>query len=213
MNELFEELRNDPDMQEFEYRHAWADAHLNSMIAMQIKIIREQRGWNQSQLALESEMAQPRISLLEDVNYSAWSINTLKRIARSYDLRLRVSFEEFGSLENELGESGKNSFERRSFTEDPSFSKSAPRIIKSSDLLWTQGTSLAIPSFVQSVAIDLSSYTSGGTSEFMLKPCIDPIAEFNSMVKTSLPSWASVLTTSPISTQIREEEEPETKVA
>jgi transcriptional regulator with XRE-family HTH domain len=107
-------------MQGFDYRHAWAEAHLNSAIALQIKALREQRGWKQTQLAEHSEMAQSRISLLEDVNYSAWSINTLRRIAKAYDLRLKVSFEEFGSLERELA-GDLSSLERRPFTEDPKF--------------------------------------------------------------------------------------------
>ena len=121
MNELFEELRYDSDMKDMEYRHAFAEAHLNSMIAMQIKVLREQRNLSQMALGEFSDMAQPRISVLEDVNYSAWSISTLKRLARAFDLRLRVSFEDFGSLESELGVQGPASFERVSFPEDPKF--------------------------------------------------------------------------------------------
>lgn len=139
MNSLFEELRSDPDMRDFEYRHAWAEAHLNSMIAMQIKTIREQREWNQARLAVETQMAQPRISLLEDVNYSAWSVSTLKRIARAYDLRLNVSFEEFGSLAEELGKAGRNAFERRPFTQDLRFTRGSIHLFPSAQIEWTAG--------------------------------------------------------------------------
>ena len=121
MNEIFEELRHDSDMKDHEYRHAFAEVHLNSMIAMQIKVLREQRNLSQAALGDLSAMAQPRISVLEDVNYSAWSINTLKRLAKAFDLRLRVSFEDFGSLESDLGVQGSASFERVSFSEDPEF--------------------------------------------------------------------------------------------
>src|SRR5262249_44827502 len=100
--------------------------HLDSMIAMQLTALREQHGWTQGELAEKTRMAQPRISLLEDVNYSSWSVNTLRRIARAYDVRLKVSFEEFGSVEDELDISGPYQLGRQPFTEDPKFKNPPP---------------------------------------------------------------------------------------
>ena len=52
-----------------EYRYAYADEHLNSWIALQIKAIREQRGLRQSELAELIATKQPAIARLENANY------------------------------------------------------------------------------------------------------------------------------------------------
>ncbi len=95
MTELIDRLRE--EFQDKEYRHAYADEFLNSWIATQVKVLREQRGWTQEELASEVGMKQSRISLLENVHYSAWSLNTLKRLAQAFDTILKVSFETFGT--------------------------------------------------------------------------------------------------------------------
>lgn len=75
-------------------RHEYADQFLNSRIATHLQVLREQRGWTHAQLAQEVGMQQARISVLGDVDYSSWSINTLRRLARAFDLRLDVEFKE-----------------------------------------------------------------------------------------------------------------------
>lgn len=63
---LREELiRSDDDK---EYRHAYANENLNATIATQIKVLREQCGWKQVDLASEAGMKQPMISRYENVN-------------------------------------------------------------------------------------------------------------------------------------------------
>jgi transcriptional regulator with XRE-family HTH domain len=119
MSELSDNLReqfHDP-----EYRHIYADESLNSHIATQIKVLREQRGWTQTDLAKAARMAQPRITVIENIDYSSWSINTLRRLARAFDLRLSVSFETFSSLMLELGTFSRPALERTSFDEDSFF--------------------------------------------------------------------------------------------
>ena len=85
------------DFSDPEYAHAYAEDFLNAWIATQIKVLREQRGLSQAQLAILAEMKQGRISRLEDVNYGSWSISTLKRLARALDVTLTVSFDTFTS--------------------------------------------------------------------------------------------------------------------
>lgn len=121
MSELAENLRS--EFCDKEYRHAYADEFLNSYIATQIKVLREQRGWSQERLAQEADMKQSRISLLENVGYSSWSISTLKRLAEAFDLTLRVSFESFGSRLTDVVRFSRESLERFSFDEDVAFSK------------------------------------------------------------------------------------------
>lgn len=102
-----------------EYADSYARSALNAYIATQIKVIREQRGWTQDKLAEEAEMKQPRIAVMEDVNYSAWSISTLWRLAQAFHLRLKVSFEEFGTLPHEIDTFSRKSLERLPLEDDP----------------------------------------------------------------------------------------------
>ncbi len=95
-----------------EYAHSYMEETLNAYIATQIKVLREQRGWTQADLAERAEMKQARISVLENVDYSSWSINTLRRLARAFDLRLKVSFETFSSGVTEIGLFGRRALER-----------------------------------------------------------------------------------------------------
>lgn len=58
---------------------------------------------------------------MEQVDYSSWSLSTLKRLARAFDMRLRVTFESFGSLLEDYGQLGREALERPSFKDDPAF--------------------------------------------------------------------------------------------
>lgn len=106
-----------------EYRHAYVDEFLNLSIATQIKVLREQRKWGQKKLSDEVGMKQPRISVMENVNYSSWSINTLRKLAMAFDLTLRVSFESFGSRVKEIEQFNRKGLERFSFKDDPVFAE------------------------------------------------------------------------------------------
>jgi transcriptional regulator with XRE-family HTH domain len=119
MNELLHKLR--PEFQDEEYRHAYADECLSAMIAAQIKVLREQRGMTQEQLAGATGMKQPRIPLLEDASYENWTIRTLKRIARAFDVALSVKFESFSQLIKDFESLSRESLQRPTFAHDASF--------------------------------------------------------------------------------------------
>jgi predicted XRE-type DNA-binding protein len=71
MSELIDKLR--PEFQDKEYRDAYAEDCLNTMIATQIKVLREQRKMTQGQVAEATGMKQPRVAVLEDSSYENWS--------------------------------------------------------------------------------------------------------------------------------------------
>lgn len=121
MSELRGNLRE--EFQDKEYRHAYADESLSTYIATQIKVLREQRNLTQSELGQLAGMKQPRITVLEDVNYSSWSISTLRRLAQAFDVRLSVKFENFSSLIPEIETLGRSALERDSFSDDTWFHK------------------------------------------------------------------------------------------
>jgi transcriptional regulator with XRE-family HTH domain len=123
MNELIDKLRE--EFKDKETRRIYVDDFLNTYIATQIKVLREQRELTQDQLAGLANMRQERISVLEDVDYSSWTINVLRRLAEAFDLRLSVKFESFGSFLNEFETFGRSALERPSFEDDPVFADEA----------------------------------------------------------------------------------------
>ena len=119
MNDLLSKIRK--DFQDKEYRHNYLDEFLNAWIATQIKVLREQRGWSQKELAQHAGMLQPRISALENVNYSSWSVQTLRKLAEAFDLILRISFESFGDGIRDFSLFDPDHLQRPSFDNDPVF--------------------------------------------------------------------------------------------
>jgi transcriptional regulator with XRE-family HTH domain len=101
---------------------------MNSWIAAQIKILREQREWSQQQLADRIGTKQAGISRLENVNHTSWKVHTLTRLARAFDVRLRISFEEYGTLPNDLAGFDKHRLRREGYGSDPVFSAVRPAI-------------------------------------------------------------------------------------
>ena len=123
MSELRERLKEE-FKRDKEYREAYTEDFLNTSIAAQIKVIREQRGMTQAELAERIGTKQAGISRIENVNYSAWKISTLKKIAFALGTRLKVSFETFGSLLDEAEAFSRKALERPAFEEDPAFQES-----------------------------------------------------------------------------------------
>jgi transcriptional regulator with XRE-family HTH domain len=102
-------------MDDLEFRHAYAASFMNSLVAAQIKTIREQREMTQAQLAELIGTKQAGISRLENVNYDAWKVGTLAKLARAFDVRLRISFEDFDSLVDEVRRFRRSTLERESY--------------------------------------------------------------------------------------------------
>lgn len=107
--------------QDREYRATYAESFLDTTIATQIRVLREQRGWTQGQLADYAGMKQSRISALEDANYSGWGVKTLTRLARAFDVPLSVTFGSFGRLLVEIDQFNRKTLERPEFKDDPAF--------------------------------------------------------------------------------------------
>jgi len=95
MKELVKTLVTEFD--DKEYAHAYMEEFSNMAIAAQIKVLREQRGWTQKELADASGMKQERICALEDIDYDAWTIKTLRKLSNAFDLTVKLSFEAFSS--------------------------------------------------------------------------------------------------------------------
>ena len=80
-----------------EYRQLFAE-DVGTGLAFQIKLMREDRGWTQEQLAQCAGKAQETISQLENPDYGRHSLTTLKKLAAAFDVALIVRFARFGEL-------------------------------------------------------------------------------------------------------------------
>jgi transcriptional regulator with XRE-family HTH domain len=117
MSDISEALRS--ELRDPEYSEGYAESFLNSYIATQIKVLREQRKMKQADLAQEIGTTQTAISRIEDINYSSWNIKTLKRLARAFRVRLSVSFEPYGTLPGEVEHFTRESLQRAARESDP----------------------------------------------------------------------------------------------
>jgi transcriptional regulator with XRE-family HTH domain len=128
MSELADNLKNDFVSNGKEYRHAYADETLNTVVATQLKVLREQRNLTQHQLAELAEMKQSMISRYENANYSSWSLNTLKKLGEALDVWLDVRFRSFGEFVREVDSFSRASLEVPLFADDPFFQQAAAPI-------------------------------------------------------------------------------------
>lgn len=124
MSDIGDALR--VELRDPEYSEGYAESFLNSYIATQIKVIREQRNMKQADLAREVGTTQTAISRIENVNYSSWNINTLKKLARAFRVRLMVSFETYGTLPDEVGKFTQEALQRAEREKDPGLLERKP---------------------------------------------------------------------------------------
>jgi len=117
MSDIANALRH--ELRDPEYSEGYAESFLNSYIATQIKVLREQRQLSQPQLGALIGTSQPGISRIENVNYSSWNIGTLKKLARAFNVRLKVSFEPYGTLPDDVESFSRASLQRPPREKDP----------------------------------------------------------------------------------------------
>jgi transcriptional regulator with XRE-family HTH domain len=87
--QLYERLKRDKA-----YRRKFFEGLAQDEVAMQIRSLRERRGYRrQSDFAKDAKMQQSAISRIESATYRGWSYKTLLRVAAALDARLRITFE------------------------------------------------------------------------------------------------------------------------
>jgi len=121
VSDLLQALRaefRDPD-----YRYAYAESFLNTKLATQIKILREQRQKTQAELSAAIGTKQSGFSRFEDVNHSVWKTDTLWKIARALDVRVDIAFKTFGTLAEEKQRFIKEALQCPDFEHDPVFAE------------------------------------------------------------------------------------------
>ncbi len=123
MNELVEGLKQ--TLKNEDARYVYADTVVNSLVSAQIKALRENRKLSQQELANLIGTKQSGISRLEKADYSTWKIETLRKLARAFGVRLRISFDEFSTLSPDISGFTKARLCPRRFEDDPVFQDQA----------------------------------------------------------------------------------------
>jgi ribosome-binding protein aMBF1 (putative translation factor) len=123
VNELLDHLKQ--DFQSEEARYAYSESVANAYVSEQIKRLREDRGLSQEDLAALIGTKQSGISRLQSKDYSAWKVETLRKLAKAFGVRLRISFEEFGTITDDIAGFNEGNLVPRKFSDDPIFKPSA----------------------------------------------------------------------------------------
>jgi transcriptional regulator with XRE-family HTH domain len=101
-------------------REAYVHAELVNGLAHQIRILRQQRGWTQKQLAGELGTTQTTVSRLEDPSYGRYSIRTLLALCRVFDIALFVRFMPFSKFIPATWDTRPENFQAKTYEEEVS---------------------------------------------------------------------------------------------
>jgi transcriptional regulator with XRE-family HTH domain len=105
-------------LQNKEYREAFIASLINIELPFQVRALREERGWTQSQLAEKAGMLQPRISAVETPGKGKLNLETLLRLASAFDIGLIVRFALFTEVIKWVDKFSPDTFSVKSFDED-----------------------------------------------------------------------------------------------
>jgi transcriptional regulator with XRE-family HTH domain len=81
-----------------EYRHGLVTAQIEVDLPFQIRALRKQRNLTQPELAELTGMKQPRFPLMEKPGGARFTLETLRRLAKAFDVALIVKFAPFSEL-------------------------------------------------------------------------------------------------------------------
>lgn len=83
------------DLHGKDFRDAYLDSSLCWIVRTQVRLIREDRGWSQEELAEKAGISFPTINRIENLQITSFApkIGTLLKIAAAFDCALIVRFE------------------------------------------------------------------------------------------------------------------------
>lgn len=80
------------------FRDSFVSARITQTVALQIRVLRQQRVMSQAELAEALGTSQNAIYRLENPSYGKNSISTLKKVASFFDVGLVVRFEKYSDI-------------------------------------------------------------------------------------------------------------------
>ena len=100
------------------YRDANVVNHVKTSLPIQARLIREQHGWTQAQIAKRATTTQTVISRLEDPNYGNLTLNSLFKLASAFDMALLVKIVPFSRLLEEFADVSPQALSVKTFPEE-----------------------------------------------------------------------------------------------
>ena len=88
-------------IQKFDDRHQFVDEEINVGLAFQVRALRNKRNLTQEEFAKEIGVTQPLVSAWENPNYGKYTLNTLKELAKVFDVGLSIRFVPFSKMVND----------------------------------------------------------------------------------------------------------------
>lgn len=164
MNEIRDRIRE--ELNDREYRHAYAQEFLDMTLARQIRALRKARGWSQKDLADLLETKQSRISEIEDEEYGALSLATLKDLARVFDVYLNVRFTSFTDLLSQVDRTSMSELVVPRYADDPAVVSTQQTVSVASSQL--RSYAVATTAFIE--AVELRSTTVAQRDTVLLPP-------------------------------------------
>jgi transcriptional regulator with XRE-family HTH domain len=153
-----------------EYRHAYMVEGVRSWLARQIRLLREDRGWSQSDLGNQTGKPQSAISRLEDADYGRLSLQSLFDLAAAFDVAVLVQFVGWNDWLGQMDDVTANAMRVESFDERSLIGRHQV------------GTSLKVQVFGLGGTAEFNHTSSfltmggGATPAFYRAPEIDPMA-------------------------------------
>ena len=99
-------------------REAYVEAELVNGLAHQIRILREERGWTQKDLATRLNTTQTTVSRLEDPSYGRFSIRTLLSLGKVFDVAIFVRYLPFSRFMQETWDTKPERFKATGYQEE-----------------------------------------------------------------------------------------------
>lgn len=135
-------------------------------LARQIRALRKARGWSQKDLADLLETKQSRISEIEDEEYGALSLATLKDLARVFDVYLNVRFTSFTDLLSQVDRTSMSELVVPRYADDPAVVSTQQTVSVASSQL--RSYAVATTAFIE--AVELRSTTVAQRDTVLLPP-------------------------------------------
>ena len=163
-------------------REAYVEAELVNGLAHQIRIIRQQRGWTQKQLASKLGTTPSTISRLEDPSYGRYTIQTLLALGRVFDVAFFVRYMPFSKFMPATWDTRPENFKAATyedeassvqfFTETKSRSFFKPVIVDTVTVNYTKQSPLGIPSISMLPQNEVDTKYAGDMQVFLASYCL-----------------------------------------
>lgn len=133
------------NLRDKDFRKQFIDEHVNVGIAFQIRSLRNRQNLEQSELAQLLGVKQPLISSWENPNYGKYTLNTLKNLAKAFDVGLLVRFVPFSTLIDWTVDLTSDAIAPPNFNEEEKLHAASPVLVISSLIESTKDTDVYDP--------------------------------------------------------------------